>query len=529
MYKLVYGPANDRRTLVLKGARVGIGRGLKNEIVLDDPSVSRNHACLDREGAHWKVVDLGSRNGVQVNGQLIAAGEAGARILRDGDRLFMGSVPFEIVGTDEDLLQLSDEQQEFGTTAIVGPVMDFSGLAEAAAPSTGFPKKAQEAIDRARKAIGVMASVGHRITAVNPLPEILETILELVFDSTPAERAALLLWDEPEGKQVAKVVRGRNGPVRGQFRVPRSVVDKAFHERCTIQLDPRFSPTESVLIQGIRSAVAVPLWDQTRVIGTIYADSLVQTGIFDSFSLELLSALANYAAIAIEQARLLRRIQEEERAKERLGRYHSPSVVNRILAMTDSSTNLDIPVVEADVTVLFADMAGFTASSEQLSPKQIMILLNHYFGQMTDVVFENEGTLDKYIGDCLMAVFGAPLAQPDHARRAALTALRIRDLVKSMDAVRSSGHKVEFRIGMSSGRVVAGDVGSAKRREWTVLGATVNLASRMENLAHAGQIVVTDATQQLLAGDFELRSIGPQPIKGFSKPIEAFELLGPKG
>ena len=528
MYKLVYGPAADRRTLVLKGDRVGIGRGLKNEIVLDDPSVSRNHARLDRQGAYWKVTDLGSRNGVQVNGQLILAGEAGARILRDGDRLLMGSVPFEIVGTADDLLQLSEERGDFGTTAIVGPVMDFSGIAEAAVPSGGFPKKAQEAIDRARKALGVLASVGQRIAAVKPLPEILDAILELVFDSTPAERAALLLWDEPLGRQVAKVARGRTGPVKGEFRVPRSVVDRAFNERCTIQLDPRFSPTESVLIQGIRSAVAVPLWDQTRVIGTIYADSLVQTGIFDPFSLELLSALANYAAIAIEQARLLRRIQEEERAKERLGRYHSPSVVNRILAMSDSSTNLEIPVQEADVTVLFADMAGFTASSEELSPKQIMILLNHYFGQMTDVVFENEGTLDKYIGDCLMAVFGAPLPQPDHARRAALTALRIREVVRSMDEKRITGQKVEFRIGMSSGKVVAGDVGSSRRREWTVLGATVNLASRMENLAQAGQIVLTAQTRALLEDEFWVQSIGPQRIKGFSKPIEAFELIGPK-
>jgi adenylate cyclase len=528
MFKLVFGPAADRRTLVLKGNRVGIGRGLKNDIVLDDPSVSRNHARLDLEGNHWKVTDLGSRNGVQVNVQLISAGETGARVLRDGDRFLMGSVPFEIVRTDEDLLQLSEEKEEFGTTAIAGPVMDFSGIAEATAPAGGFPKKAQEAIDRARRALSVLASVGHRITAVNPLPEILETILELVFDSTPAERAALLLWDEPLGEQVVKVVRGRNGPVRGRFRVPRSVVDRAFKERCTIQLDPRFTPAESVLIQGIRSAVAVPLWDQASVIGTIYADSLVQSGIFDPFSLTLLSALANYAAIAIEQARLLRRIQEEERAKERLGRYHSPSVVNRILAMSDSSTNLEIPVQEADVTVLFADMAGFTASSEELSPKQVMILLNHYFGQMTDVVFENEGTLDKYIGDCLMAVFGAPLPQPDHARRAALTALRIREVVRSMDEMRASGQRVEFRIGMSSGKVVAGDVGSSRRREWTVLGATVNLASRMENLAQAGQIVLTEPTHALLADDFELRSIGAQRIKGFSRPIEAFELIGPK-
>jgi adenylate cyclase len=527
MYKLLYDHGGSRQVLTLEGDRVGIGRGLKNEIVLDDPSVSRNHARLYRDGRQWKVMDLGSRNGVQVNGRLIPAGETGVKVLRDGDRFLLGSVPFEVVGTDEEVVFLSEEK-DFGTTAIVGPVMDFSGLAEAAAPAGSFPKKAQEAIDRARKALEVLASVGQRIAAVKPLPEILDSILDLVFDSTPAERAALLLWDDAAGRQVARVARSRTGPLADDFRVPRSVVDRAFQERCTIQLDPGFSPAESILIQGIRSAVAVPLWDQTHVIGTIYADSKVLTGIFDPFSLELLSALANYAAIAIEQARLLKRIQQEERAKERLGRYHSPSVVDRILALSDSSPGLEIPAQEADVTVLFADMAGFTASSELLSPAQIMILLNHYFGRMTDVVFENEGTLDKYIGDCLMAVFGAPLPQPDHAQRAALTALRIRELVKGMGEKRTTGQKVEFRIGMSSGRVVAGDVGNPRRREWTVLGATVNLASRMEALAQAGQIVITEQTRSLLGDDFEIKPIGPQRIKGFSQPIEAFELLGSK-
>lgn len=528
MYKLLYENRGRRREFALEGQRVNIGRGLNNEIVLDDPSVSRHHACLDSEGHQWKVMDLGSRNGVQVNGRLIPTGEAGAHSVRDGDRFLLGSIAFEVFRADE-LLVLSEEKEDPQTThAIVGPLKDFKGLADVSTPTGALSKKAQDAIERARRALSVLASVGQRIAAVKPLEEILEAIVDLVFESTPAERAALLLWDEGTAKQVAKVVRSRTGDALQELRVPRSIVDRAFRERCTIQLDPRFSPGESVLIQGIRSAVAVPLWDQTRVIGTIYADSLAHIGVFDPFSLDLLSALANYATIAIEQARLLKRIQEEERAKERLGRYHSPAVVKRILASADSSAGFELAAQEAEVTVLFADMAGFTASSEELSPQELMILLNHYFGRMTDVVFEHEGTLDKYIGDCLMAVFGAPLAQPDHAQRAARTALKIREVVRGMVDRKARGPVVAFRIGMSSGKVVAGDVGNPKRREWTVLGSTVNLASRMENLAQAGQIVLTEQTRALLDDGFEVRSIGAQRIKGFAKPIPAFELVGAK-
>jgi adenylate cyclase len=237
---------------------------------------------------------------------------------------------------------------------------------------------------------------------------------------------------------------------------------------------------------------------------------------------DLLSALANAAAVALEQAGLQLEIRRAQRDRERLGRYLPPVVVERVIG--DSASDVGLVAHEAEVTILFCDMVGFTSRAEGLPPAVVMSMLNHYFGRMTDVIFEHEGTLDKFIGDCLMAAFGAPLAQPDHAARAARAALGLRDAVRELNA--ASGESLGFRIGLNSGAVVAGDVGSPRRREWTVVGSTVNLASRTEGMAQRDQILLTQFTRPLLGPEFEVRSVGPRRPKGMSADIEMFELVG---
>ena len=221
----------------------------------------------------------------------------------------------------------------------------------------------------------------------------------------------------------------------------------------------------------------------------------------------LLSALASHTAIALEQTRLLRKARQEERWRAKLGQYLAPGVVDRILASGESSPGFLLKADEVEVTVLFCDMSGFTARTEEMEPHDVFVLLNRYFSHMTEVVQEHGGTVDKYIGDCLMAVFGAPFAQPDHAPRAARAALGLRDVIARVNAS-GEGPEVGFRIGMHSGRAMAGDVGHVTRRNWTVLGATVNLASRMESsVAAPGQIVLTGATRAGLGDEFDLRPI----------------------
>ena len=176
---------------------------------------------------------------------------------------------------------------------------------------------------------------------------------------------------------------------------------------------------------------------------------------------------------------------------------------------------------------MFADVVDFTLRCESLEPRQVAELLNRYFSEMAEMVFRHEGTLDKFIGDCLMAVFGAPLATDDHARRAALAALDMREALAQLNEPMPPESRWQFRIGMHSGKVVAGDIGSIRRSDYTVLGSTVNLAARLESsVAQPGQIVISDTMNELLPGLLETRAIGKFRPKGISRQVSCFEVLG---
>jgi adenylate cyclase len=150
-------------------------------------------------------------------------------------------------------------------------------------------------------------------------------------------------------------------------------------------------------------------------------------------------------------------------------------------------------------------------------------MLNAYFSRMTDVIFRYEGTLDKYMGDAIMAIFGAPLPYDDHARRAVRCALEMRRELDRFNEEHADAPKLNFRIGVNSGPVVAGDIGSLRRMEYSVLGTTVNVASRLQSeVAEPGQIVVGEATYKKLGGGFEFEPLGKVKVKGLTKPILAF-------
>ena len=180
-----------------------------------------------------------------------------------------------------------------------------------------------------------------------------------------------------------------------------------------------------------------------------------------------------------------------------------------------------------DVSVLFSDIVGFTTMSEKMSPAAVSLLLNDYFSRMTDIIFKYEGTLDKYIGDAIMAVFGAPLDMPDHCMRAIKAALEMRDQLESFNADRKEGPTIRIRIGINSGKAVAGEMGGINKKEYTVLGDTVNTASRLESsVAKPMQVVVGENTYTATKDLFDFRSLGPATLKGKERTVEVYEVLG---
>src|SRR5262249_9553680 len=274
---------------------------------------------------------------------------------------------------------------------------------------------------------------------------------------------------------------------------------------------------------NIRAFMCAPLWNRNDVIGVLYCDN-PRSKRFAPEDLEVFAALCNYAAVAIEQARLSTQLLEETKRRERLQRYHSPGVISKLLP----AGGLDGAFVaqERDVSVMFCDIVGFTSMCQHREPQAVGELLNNFFGRMGDVIFEHDGTLDKFIGDAILAMFGAPFDQPDHAVRAVAAALAMRREVAAVNPERGAA-PVRMRVAINSGRALTGDIGSPKRREFTVLGDVVNTAARLESsVAQPDQIVISQHTRALVADAFDLKSLGKVTLRGRDAELEVFEVLG---
>ena len=540
MYRLTYQDGETPQSFTFASGDVVIGRSPDCQIVLRDFGISRNHAkVVVGESGDARIMDLKSKNGTQVNGVPVVEAP-----LRDGDRILLGKFELTFTKALESKVVLDDAKplsEEAGT--IIRSVGELSRLLTGAGPpKTALdtrqpaPVDVQE-IEKSNRILKVLTSVAETLIAVRPVEEVLHQVMDIVFEHMPADRGFLMLEDDVVAdKLVPMVVKHRSaGGDEGRITVSKTIADRVMHDRVSIltsdaMVDPRFGAGDSIRFHGIRSAMCAPLWNKDEVIGIIHVDSPMLTNCFTVNDLDLLTALANYAAVAVERARLNQKIVAEEKKRERLGRFLSPQVASRILAASDHGAELGAPEVR-EVSVLFADICGFTSMSETMSPSSVSLLLNDYLSRMTDVIFKYEGTLDKYIGDAIMAVFGAPLDMPDHAQRAIRTALEMQERLAEWNTERKEGTPaLSIRIGINSGNAVAGEIGSINKKEYTVLGDTVNTASRLESsVAKPGSVVIGSNTLKLVEGLFECRPLGSFKVKGKALEVPAYEVLAARG
>ena len=534
--------------------KVSIGRSNDNDLIFDDKTVSRYHTEIQKRKNDYILADLGSYNGTRLNGKSIQK-----VFLKHGDKIQIGSskLTFLINGNSldqaEDSVVLTVERDSAVDRQIVrSSPLERHGQSQELLVSEGKNEEKRGKSDfalkkerfnsqeylaelaRNNKVLFVLYEISRHLNQIHDFNELLSKIMDLIFMVIDADYGFLVLAGGPNGDDLIPVVVKRkteHGKSKREIKASRTLITKVINSKVALltsnaMTDSRLDGAKSVMIQQIRSAICVPLWREDKIIGVIQLDSVRIDNQFNQDDLELLKAIGSQAAMVIEQSALNERIREEERMRNRLQRFHSPQVIEMILKGGEETIDDIMESKELIATILFADIVGFTRLSETMPPREINIILNRYFSRMTDIVFSHGGTLDKYIGDGLMAVFGAPMEKEDDAERAVRTALEIRRQLTAMMKTTSADRRFDIRVGLNTGRVVAGNIGSPKRMEYTVIGDPVNVASRLESIAKPNQIVIGEKTFGLVKNKFKIQEVGTRKVKGKSSGIMVYEVLG---
>jgi adenylate cyclase len=493
-------PTGDQSFELPEGRSLIVGRGLTSDIAVYDPTISRRHAELTVGPDGVEVKDLDSSNGTCINGARVTRGR-----LALNDTITFGKVVFRLVGATSPapVLQRPAIGAEPGPAGgqIVRQLVVSGGLPPGITsrdgPSAG-QLRVEASTGEARQAIKLqlLLEVSQKLSSELDLDRLLRTVVDTTFEIMSVDRVTIVLLDEGTDELVPTISRSRLGDTQ-PVHVPRSIADKVRQERVAVvsqnaPADARFRG-QSIVQQSVRSAMCSPLMaSPDRVLGLLYVDNLTTTNTFTDEDLQFLVAFSGLAAVGIKNSRYADQIRREATVRSNFERYFAPNVAADI-AQQDAAIRQGGE--RRPTTVLFSDIRGFTAIAEAMGPDGIAQLLSEYFTEMVEVIFEHGGTLDKFIGDAIMALWGAPIAHvddPDRALRAALAMQR--SIARLNERWASQGRpEIGVGIGINHGEVFAGNIGSHRRLEYTVIGDAVNVAARLCAEAGPGEVLVTEA------------------------------------
>jgi class 3 adenylate cyclase/DNA-binding response OmpR family regulator len=350
-----------------------------------------------------------------------------------------------------------------------------------------------------------------------------DSVLSLISDTTleiipQAERCIMHLVAETQDQLLPIVFSPKN---KSKLIYPKLGIEaaawQALKARDTLNL-PDVMTAQSCLqpqFENIRSLLVAPLIDNESCIGTVSVYS-PEVDDFQESHRRILSILANQATVAISKARFFeerRRLQEQEKRAIRnlFQRYVSPAVVERLV---DSQEDLALGGKRQQVSVLFADIRGFTRFSEGRAPENVIEVLNRYLAIAVEPILVEEGTLDKFMGDALMALFNAPLLQPDSTLRAVRAALAMQQAIAAFNAQENDQPKLSFGTGIHVGQAVVGNIGTDQQMNFTAIGDTINLARRLQENAKGGQILLSQAAYRAVQDVAVVRDLGLLAVKG---------------
>jgi len=479
-----------------------LGRGDDNQIVLAGQLVSRRHARFFVRGDELVVEDAGSRNGTTVNGVVIDR----PMPLGEGDVIQFG---------ENRVVVRKPGAREGERTVLVRrePSISLEQIRQA---------RALDALDKRPEvaALVLLYQVSERLASAASLAGFLEELADLVLDMARARTVVVQLRDD------APVVRHRGGLVEGELPISRSVVDECMRSGAALCVedvasDARFSTSESVLHYGLSQVICAPLLRAGEVEGYIYVTRQADDAALQPL-VDAIAALAHLAGAGIEQQRLRERAAGEEQLRLRLARFLGANLAADLVRDFAEGPHME----EREATLIFADISGFTQLTERLPAARVVALLDEFYKRMARVVFAFGGTVDKFIGDAVMAIFGAPRSRGDDAARALRAALAMRADFAAMMESWPEDERCRLKIGINTGRVLAGTVGGDERLEYTAVGDAVNVASRLVGEACPGQIVVGEATLAAAGPGFVTCDLGLRQLRGRTCAVRVLELVG---
>jgi class 3 adenylate cyclase/DNA-binding response OmpR family regulator len=385
--------------------------------------------------------------------------------------------------------------------------------------------QANQSLERRLREVNALAGIGRSVTALMETDELLCRVIEGAVYLVRADQGRIVLRQK-DGQPLIRAVK------------------EELRTRATLASQPTTDPLVSAVIEsqrsalvtleqdgfplapGIGAALCVPLLKGETAIGAIEVTANQRNRRFTANDRSMLGAVADYAAVSLENTRLYSELEDaKEREKQEIRRifqtYVAPSVVEKVIA---DPSSLQLGGGRQQVTTLYADIRGFTSFAETVGPEELISVLNSYFALMARTVLEYEGTLDKFLGDAVMAFFNAPTPQSDHPLRAAHTALAIQRAVKTHRHTASGGVSLSVGVGFASGEAVVGHVGTTARMDYTIIGDSVNLAKRLQEEAEPGQILLDSLTYELIQEHVIVEALGERELKGKSRPHGIYEL-----
>lgn len=503
-----------------------VGRDLRNQVCLTDLRVSRRHFQVEKQGGRFVARNLSATNGTFIAGEAIDT-----HVLSDGDEITIGDTVIAFVGApsssvlklagDDTVMWMANEDDAAAEQGINYTISMRESSVRRFAESETDMQRLRALTDR----LALLQELSNTLIQEVDERRLLEQVMDLIMTVIRADDAYVFLMDEEHERLMPIAARHRRPGVADEnMQISRSLVHRAVNEKIGILSadtlsDERFKDQGSIILSGIRSALCVPMVVSDEVLGIIHLDCKTAVHQFSQDDLKLLTMISNQAAVSLRNARLRDRVVAEQTQRQMLSQYVSPHLVDRLLKEGFNEASRARTV---RVSVLFADIRGFTKLSEKLAPERVMELLNSYCKTMADIVFRHNGSIDKYIGDCVMAVFGSPEPEPEHARRAIECGLA---MLAAAERLEVDGQPVRMGVGVHTGDCIQGNIGTESMLQFTCVGDTVNTASRLCGVAGPQQVVVSEATLGECRASFDAEALGEVPLKGKTEPLRTYRIV----